>query len=162
MSILRGDAEISSSLRVTISLFMGSLMVNDWWDVSLWLGIGGWGGCFGAVIIGCVVYGIQLGWGCVVCGLVCLTFFGFPSGLLWGFFWPQVSILCVCVCVYARALSLAHLVSFCSLEFLFLLCVRAVLLLLYPFYDPVGVVLLSLLCVGSLYSLWSFTRFCAK
>ena len=24
-----------------------------------------------AVIIGCVVYGIQLGWGCGVCGLVC-------------------------------------------------------------------------------------------
>jgi len=30
-------------------------------------------GSFGAVIIGCVVYGIKLGWGCVVCGLVCLT-----------------------------------------------------------------------------------------
>jgi len=41
-------------------------------------------------------------------------------------------------------------------------CVRAVLLLLCPLYNPVGVVLLSLLCVGSLYSLWSFTRFCAK
>jgi len=61
------------------------------------------------VIIGCVVYGIQLGWGCVVCGLVCLTSSGFSSGLLFsvGVFWPQVSIVCVsvcvCVCVCARA-----------------------------------------------------------
>jgi len=30
----------------------------------------GGGGCLGAVIIGCVVCGIQLGWRCVVCGLV--------------------------------------------------------------------------------------------
>jgi len=30
------------------------------------------GCCLGAVIIGCVVYGIQLGWGCVVSGLVYL------------------------------------------------------------------------------------------
>ena len=29
------------------------------------------------MIIGCVVYGIQLGWGCVVSGLVCLTSSGF-------------------------------------------------------------------------------------
>jgi len=36
----------------------------------------------GAVIIGCVVYGIQLGWGCVVSGLVYLTSSGFSSGLL--------------------------------------------------------------------------------
>ena len=34
-----------------------------------------WGGgsCLGAVIIGCVVCGIQMGWGCVVSGLVYLT-----------------------------------------------------------------------------------------
>ena len=52
------------------------------------------------MIIGYVVYGIQLGWGCVVCGLVCLTSSGFSSGLLsvWVFS-PQVSIVCVCVCV---------------------------------------------------------------
>jgi len=37
----------------------------------LWVGIRG-GGCLGAVIMGCVVYGIQLGWGCVVSGLVIL------------------------------------------------------------------------------------------
>jgi len=45
------------------------------------------------VIIGCVVYGIELGWGYVVCGLVCLTSSGFSSGLLFsvGVFWPQVS-----------------------------------------------------------------------
>jgi len=44
------------------------------WGMGLWVGGGGGGGgCLGAVIIGCVVYGIQLGWGCVVCGLVCLT-----------------------------------------------------------------------------------------
>jgi len=41
----------------------------------------GGGGCLGAVIIGCVVYGIQLGWGCVVSGLVCLTSSGFSSVL---------------------------------------------------------------------------------
>ena len=40
------------------------------------------------------------------------------------------------------------------------MCVRAVLLLC-PFYNPVGVVLLSLLCVGSLYSLWSLNKCCA-
>jgi len=33
MPILRGDAGISSSLRVTVYL-VGCLMVNDWWDVS--------------------------------------------------------------------------------------------------------------------------------
>ena len=40
-------------------------------------------------------------------------------------------------------------------------CVCAVLLLLCPLYNPVGVLLLSSLCVGSLCSLWSFTGFCA-
>ena len=30
MPILRGDAEVSSSLRVTVSFLVGSLMVNDW------------------------------------------------------------------------------------------------------------------------------------
>ena len=60
----------------------------------------------GAVIIGFVVCGIQLGWGCVVCGLVCLTSSGFSSGLLFsvGVFWPRVSIVYMCV------RSLAHLV----------------------------------------------------
>jgi len=64
----------------------------------LWVGIGG-GGCLGAVIIGCVVYGIQLDWGCVVCGLVCLTSSGFSSGLLFsvGVFLAS-GIHCVCVC----------------------------------------------------------------
>jgi len=59
------------------------------------------GGCLGAVIIGCVVCGIQLGWGGVVCGLVCLTSLGSLRGCCsrWGFFWPQVPIVCVCVCV---------------------------------------------------------------
>jgi len=33
-------------------------VVNDWWDVSFWGGLGGsLGGSLGAVIIGCVVYG---------------------------------------------------------------------------------------------------------
>jgi len=65
------------------------------------------GGCLEAVIIGCVVYGIQLGWGCVVSGLVYLTSSGFSSVFFSvGVFWPQVSIVCVCVC----ARSLAHLV----------------------------------------------------
>ena len=40
------------------------------------------GVCLGAVIIGCVVYGIQLGWGAWFCGLVCFTSSGFSSGLL--------------------------------------------------------------------------------
>ena len=34
----------------------------------LWVGIGGAGGSLGAVIIGCVVYGIQLGWGTLFVG----------------------------------------------------------------------------------------------
>ena len=33
------------------------------------------------MIIGSVVYGIQLSWGCVVSVLVCLTSSGFSSGL---------------------------------------------------------------------------------
>jgi hypothetical protein len=61
---------------------VGSLMVNDWWGVSFmgryW---GGGRGSLGAVIIRCVVYGIQLGRGGVVCGLVCSTSSGFSSGL---------------------------------------------------------------------------------
>jgi len=63
----------------------------------LWVGIEG---LFGGLIICCVVYGIQLGWGCVVSGLVCLTSSGFYSGLLFsvGVSWPQVSIVCLCVC----------------------------------------------------------------
>jgi len=73
--------------------------VGGWW---VWGWGGGGGGCLGAMIIGCVVYGIQLGWGCVVSGLVCLTSSGFSSVLFFSvgfFFWPQVSIVCVCVCV---------------------------------------------------------------
>ena len=58
------------------------------------------GGLFGAVIIGCVVYGIQLGWVCVVSELVCLTSSGFSSGLgSVGVFLASFP-LCVCVCVY--------------------------------------------------------------
>jgi len=69
----------------------------------------GGGGILGAVIIGCVAYGIQLGWGCVVCVLVCLTSSGFSSGLLFsvGVFWPQVSIVCVCVCVLLGAFGVS-------------------------------------------------------
>ena len=65
------------------------------------------------MIIGCVVYDIQLDWGCVVSGVVCLTSSGFSSGLLFsvGVFWPQVSILCVCVCVCVCALLGAFGVS---------------------------------------------------
>ena len=67
----------------------------------------GGGGCLGAVIIDCVVYGIQLGWGYVVCGLVCLTSSGFSSGGLFsvGAFWPQVSIVCVCAWLGAFSVS---------------------------------------------------------
>jgi len=54
------------------------------------------GGCLGAVIKGCVVCGIQLGWRCVVSGSSEVS-----SGFLFsvGDFWSQVSIACVCVCV---------------------------------------------------------------
>jgi len=71
MPMLRGDAEISSSLRVTISLFSGKS--NGQRLVGCTFMGRYWGGCLGAVIIGCV--GIQLGWVCVVSGLVCLTYF---------------------------------------------------------------------------------------
>jgi len=80
-------------------------MVNDWCNARFMGGIRGWG-CLGAVVMGCVVYGIQLGWGCVVSGLVYLT----PSGLSSGLFSVGVflasDIHCVCVC----ARGLAHLV----------------------------------------------------
>ena len=61
----------------------------------------------GAVVIGCVVCGIQLGWGCVVCGLVCSASSGFSSGLLFsvGVFGPRVSIVCMCVCECVRGLA---------------------------------------------------------
>jgi len=65
------------------------------------------GGILGAVIIGCVVYGILLGWGCVVCGLVCSTSSGFSSGLLfsvWVFLASGIHCVCVCVCVAWRNL----------------------------------------------------------
>jgi len=54
------------------------------------------------VIIGCVVYGIQLGWGCVVSGLVCWTSSGFSSGLLFSvgvLLASGIHYVCVCVCV---------------------------------------------------------------
>jgi len=73
--------------------------------VNLWGDLGG-GGCLGAVIVGCVVYGIQLGWGCAVRGLVCLTSSGFSSGLLFsvGFFFASgIHCVCVCVCVCVGA-----------------------------------------------------------
>jgi len=65
----------------------------------LWVGIRG---------RGLFVYCIQLGWGCVVSGLVCLTSSGFSSVLFFSVvvFWPQVSIVCLCVCVR----GFAHLV----------------------------------------------------
>jgi len=63
-----------------------------------------WGGCLGAVIIGCVVCGIQLGWGFVVSGLECLTSSGVSSVLFFsvGFFLASgIRCVCVCVCVCA-------------------------------------------------------------
>ena len=53
----------------------------------------GAGDSLGAVIMACVVCGIQLGWGSLGCGLVCSTSSGFSSVLLFslGVFWPQVS-----------------------------------------------------------------------
>ena len=70
------------------------------------------GGRLGAVIIGYVVCGIQLGWGCVDCGLVCSTSSGFSSGLLFsvgvlGLRFPLCVCVCACVtwriwCIYRR------------------------------------------------------------
>jgi len=71
------------------------------------------------------------------------VFFGVVLG---GGFWPQVSIVCVCARVAWRIWCILEVVkwlSFCSLGFLFLVCVRAALLSSCPFYNPVGVVLLS-------------------
>ena len=52
----------------------------------------------------------SMGWGCVVCGLVCSTSSGFSSSCCsrWGFLASGVHCVCVCVCVRAR--SLVHLV----------------------------------------------------
>jgi len=62
------------------------------------------------VIVGCVVYGIQLGWGNVVSWLVYLTSSGFSSVLFFSVgvcFASGIHCVCVCVCV---CVSLAHLV----------------------------------------------------
>jgi len=77
----------------------------------------------GAVIIGCVVYGIQLGWGCVVSGLVCLTSSGFSSGLLFsvgGFLASGFHCVCVCArvawriwCIYRREKNILRNVKEC-------------------------------------------------
>jgi len=63
----------------------------------------GEGGSLGAVIMGCVVYGLG---GCFICGLVCSTSSGFSSGFSVGVFglrFPFCMCVCVCVCVRARA-----------------------------------------------------------
>jgi len=62
------------------------------------------------MIIGCVVYGIQLGWGCVVCGLECLTASGFSLGLLFSvgvFDFRFPFYVCVCVCVRLGAFGVS-------------------------------------------------------
>ena len=117
-------------------------------------------GWVGAVILGCVVYGIQLGWGAWLWGSMFDVFW-----VLFGLFSLAVFLASgfntVCLCAWFGAFGVYwRWLSYCSLGFLFLVCVRTVLVLLCPLYNPVGVVLLSF-CVGSLYSLWSFTRFCA-
>jgi len=68
----------------------------------------------GAVIIGCVVYGIQLGWGCVVSGLVCTTSSGFSSVLLFsvgGFFFLASGFHCLCVCAWLGAFGVSTAIS---------------------------------------------------
>jgi hypothetical protein len=63
-------------------------------------GVGGGGCSLGAGIIRCVVYGIQLGWGCVVSGLVCSTSSGSLWGCSeWGFLASGFHCVCMCVCV---------------------------------------------------------------
>ena len=112
-----------------------------------WLGMY-WGEVvYGGRDIGVVSKVLKLGWGGWVCGVSLFDFFSFLLGvivLVGSFLPPGFPYVCVCV-------ALAHLVlwkwfSFCSLWFLFPVCVRAVLLLLCPLYIPIGVVLLSL-CV---------------
>jgi len=83
---------------------------------------GGWGGGggLGAVIIGCFVYGIQLGWGCVVSGLVCLTSSGFSSALFFSvgvFFVSGIHCVCVCMCtrVVWRIWCILEVVIHCHL-----------------------------------------------
>ena len=141
MPILWGDV-IWSSLRVTISLFGGKS--NRQWLVGCKFSWGG--GSLGAVIIDCVVSGIQLGWG-RRCGLVCSTSSGFSLGCcpLWEFFGLRFPLF---VCVRAR--GWAHLLYIGSgysivLSGSWFWFVCAVLILLCPLYNAVGVVLLSFL-----------------
>ena len=62
----------------------------------------GGGGSLGVVIIGCVVYGVQLGWGRGY-GLVCSATSGFFSGCCsqWGFLASGFHCVCVCACACA-------------------------------------------------------------
>ena len=66
--------------------------------MSFWVGIRV-GGSLGAVIIGCVVYGFQYGLGVRGLWVSMFEVFWVLFGVvvLGGGFWPQVSIVCVCV-----------------------------------------------------------------
>jgi len=80
MPILRGDAEISSSLRITSKYFLVGCLVGQW---MVGFGLSGWVGIRDSLLgghdISVVSMVLTLGWG--VRGLlVCLTSNTYPTG----------------------------------------------------------------------------------
>ena len=100
MPILWGDAEISSSLRVTISLFSG--MSNGQWLVGCTFMGRYWGrGLFGGRVnrLCCLWYSVGLGVRGLWVSVFDIFWVLFRVVVLGRVFWLQVSIVCVCVCV---------------------------------------------------------------
>ena len=75
-------------------------MVSGWWDVGFVGRYWGTGGSLGAVIMGCVVYGIQLCWVVVVGYYVRRLLGSLRVHVLSGGFLAS-GVHCVCVCVRA-------------------------------------------------------------
>ena len=155
MPILLGCV-ISSSLRVTISLFGG--MSNG--ECLVWC-IFNWGEGFGVCYnrLCCLWYSILME------ALFWFSLFDVFCVIFWLLFSVGGILASGFHCVFVRSRCWACLlyigsgypIVLCGSWFRF---VCAVLLLLCPLYNAVGVVLLSS-CVCLLCSLWSFTGFCA-
>jgi len=91
---------LRSHHRYALQSIYFSGMSNVHWLVGCEILVMYWGGRnLGAVIIGCVVYGFQYGLGVHDLWVSMFDIFWvlFEVVVLGGGFWPQVSIVCVCV-----------------------------------------------------------------